>query len=212
VASKVPPKGTAGESSVTVSVDDGSVTRRWENARSPTATSLDEWWALLSPATDGPFTVRPWAARASHSPTLRGARERPSRDRGELPFLRAEAEARMVDTFDIKVESGKPAYDPVTKTTGPGLHAAVHDQGPREGRRRARGTQRRGRRPHLGNGDPRAPHPGRLTGGPRRAVAFCTAVDETSDPTLLGAQLRLSGPAPGSQTTARRLEVSEVLT
>jgi hypothetical protein len=26
----------------------------------------------------------------------------------------------MLDTFDIKVESAKPEYDPVTKTTGPG--------------------------------------------------------------------------------------------
>lgn len=44
---------------------------------------------------------------------------------------------------------------------------------------------------------------------PVGAVAFCTFAHTTSDPTLLGAGLRLSGPAPGSQTTARRLEVSE---
>lgn len=47
---------------------------------------------------------------------------------------------------------------------------------------------------------------------PTNAVAVCTAVDATSDPTLLGAKLRIGGPAPGSQTTARRLEVVEVLT
>lgn len=47
---------------------------------------------------------------------------------------------------------------------------------------------------------------------PTNAVAVCTAVDATSDPTLLGALLRLDGPAPGSQMTARRLQVSEVLT
>jgi hypothetical protein len=46
---------------------------------------------------------------------------------------------------------------------------------------------------------------------PPGAVAFCTAVDVTSDPTLLGAALHLDGPAPGSQTTARRLQVSEVI-
>lgn len=46
---------------------------------------------------------------------------------------------------------------------------------------------------------------------PVGAVAQCTAVDATSDPTLLGVIVRLSGPAPGSQTTARRLEVTEVL-
>lgn len=47
---------------------------------------------------------------------------------------------------------------------------------------------------------------------PANAVAVCTATHPTSDPTLLGARLKLAGPAPGSQTTARRLEVSEVLT
>lgn len=44
---------------------------------------------------------------------------------------------------------------------------------------------------------------------PANAVAVCTAVDPSSDPTLIGARLTLSGPAPGSQTTARRLSVVE---
>lgn len=47
---------------------------------------------------------------------------------------------------------------------------------------------------------------------PPLAVAVCTAVHATTDPTLLGATLTLDGPAPGSQMTARRLQVSEVLT
>lgn len=46
---------------------------------------------------------------------------------------------------------------------------------------------------------------------PAGAVAICTAVDASSDPTLLGARLTIGGPAPGSQTTARRLEVTEIL-
>lgn len=46
---------------------------------------------------------------------------------------------------------------------------------------------------------------------PIGAVAQCTAIDATSDPTLLGTIVRVSGPAPGSQTTARRLQVEEVL-
>jgi hypothetical protein len=130
----------------------------------------------------------------------------------ELTFLRAEAEARMVDTFDIKVETGKPAYDPVTKTTSPayallfttfgrvkvggGLAALEVEAGGRTSV-----SVRRELHIPVGAG-----------AVPVGAVAFCTAVDETSDPTLLGARLRLSGPAPGSQTTARRLEVSEILT
>lgn len=43
-------------------------------------------------------------------------------------------------------------------------------------------------------------------------TALVTAVDPTDDPTLLGVRLVLSGPAPGSQTTARRLQVTEVVT
>lgn len=46
---------------------------------------------------------------------------------------------------------------------------------------------------------------------PAGAFALVTAVHPTDDPTLLGARLRLSGPAPGSQTTARRLQVTEVI-
>lgn len=42
-------------------------------------------------------------------------------------------------------------------------------------------------------------------------IAVITSVHATSDPTLLGATLVLAGPAPGSQTTARRLQVSEVI-
>lgn len=47
---------------------------------------------------------------------------------------------------------------------------------------------------------------------PAGAVAQCIAIDATSDPTMLNIIVRLAGPAPGSQTTARRLEVAEVLT
>jgi hypothetical protein len=64
VAAKVPPKGTAGESSVTVSVDDGSVTRRWEKSPVTDGDITDEWWGLLSPVyATGTFTIRPWPAR-----------------------------------------------------------------------------------------------------------------------------------------------------
>lgn len=47
---------------------------------------------------------------------------------------------------------------------------------------------------------------------PTNAYAVCTAIDVSTDPTLLNARLRIDGPAPGSQLTARRLQVSEVLT
>lgn len=44
---------------------------------------------------------------------------------------------------------------------------------------------------------------------PADAVAHVTAVGPLDDPTILGADLVLAGPAPGSQTTARRLLVRE---
>lgn len=42
-------------------------------------------------------------------------------------------------------------------------------------------------------------------------TALVTVIHPTDDPSLLGARLTLTGPAPGSQTTARRLEVTEVV-
>lgn len=47
VAAKIRRNGTA-ESSITVSVDDGTVTRRYENAVSA-GDITDEWWNLLDP-------------------------------------------------------------------------------------------------------------------------------------------------------------------
>lgn len=47
---------------------------------------------------------------------------------------------------------------------------------------------------------------------PVNAVAQCTAIHPTTDPTLLGTIVRLSGPVPATQKTARRLQVTETLT
>lgn len=62
VVAKVQRHG-AKESSITVAVDDGSVTRRFDNPVSAEDIT-DAWWELLSPATtaDG-FTVSPYATR-----------------------------------------------------------------------------------------------------------------------------------------------------
>lgn len=117
----------------------------------------------------------------------------------------------MLDEYDIKVETGK-AYNPSTKTdettyallfhtigrlkSGSGLVARESDAG-------ARTVVTVTRELHIPADSPAVP-----TG----AVAFPTSLAASSDQTLIDSMLRLSGPAPGSQTTARRLEVSEVLT
>lgn len=59
VVGKVQRNGTA-ESSITVAVDDGSVTRRYENAVS-TADITEEWWSLLGPDVgNGISSTRPY--------------------------------------------------------------------------------------------------------------------------------------------------------
>jgi hypothetical protein len=129
---------------------------------------------------------------------------------GVVARARAAAEARMLDTFDIKVSAGT-SYNPTTGNdeetftllfatvgrvkVGGGLTARESESG---GRTVVTVT----RELHIPVGKPAVPV---------GAVAFVTSVHATSDPSLTGAHLRLSGPAPGSQTNARRLEVSEVI-
>lgn len=129
----------------------------------------------------------------------------------ELPFLRAEAEARMLDTFDIKFPTGGWIYD---EEAGEDVEAfdllfTTSGRVKVEGGLSVRDAEVGGRTSasvvrslHIPVGSPVVPV---------GAVAVCTAVHATSDPTLLGARLTIGGPAPGSQTTARRLEVTEVL-
>lgn len=60
VAAKVRRVGDGGASSVSVSVDDGTVTRRWENAPVSSSDIWDELWSLLDPkAGDGAYSTRP---------------------------------------------------------------------------------------------------------------------------------------------------------
>lgn len=127
-----------------------------------------------------------------------------------LPFLRAQAEARMLDTFAITYPTGATTTDasgtetPVYATdfttlgrmkTSTGL--AVRDE--EVGARTAAVVTRE---LHIPVSKPA------VRAG---AVAVCTAVHHTSDPTLLGARVTIAGAAPGSQTTARRLQVEEVV-
>lgn len=45
----------------------------------------------------------------------------------------------------------------------------------------------------------------------RGVTALVTAVSTMDDPTLLNVRVKLEGPSPASQTTARRLQITEVV-
>lgn len=65
VAAKVPPAGaTDGATSITVGVDDGNVTRRWERKAVAAGDITDEWWEMLAPARESrAFSTRPGSTR-----------------------------------------------------------------------------------------------------------------------------------------------------
>lgn len=123
---------------------------------------------------------------------------------------RRAAEARMLDEFELRVYTGGWAYNPdtgqderaydVAFTTPGRVKVATTVPADSEVGGRTATTVRR--ELHIPYDSPAVP---------AGAVAVCTYVDESSDPTLLGAELTLAGPAPGSQTTARRLLVEEVI-
>ena len=124
-----------------------------------------------------------------------------------LPLLRAEAEARMLDTFTVGIPADGWVYDPQTQTEVQALDVLFVTAGrvkvglmPREAEAGGRTVATVTRELHIPVDSPAVP---------AGAVAVCTAVHETSDLPLLGARLTLVGPAPGSQTTARRLTVKE---
>ena len=127
----------------------------------------------------------------------------------ELAQDRAEAEARMLDTWTIGTGAGF-TYDPDAEVdvqtvtplfTTPGRLKATGNV-VRDSQAGDRTVVESRRELHIPVGSAAVPV---------GAVAQCTAVHATSDPTMLNIIVRLSGPAPGSQTTARRLEVTEVL-
>lgn len=125
---------------------------------------------------------------------------------------RRAAEARMLDRGDLKRPTGRTAQDETTGHKEPiyeviktnvrcrvkvseGLTARDSDAG---GRTAVEVT----RQLHISVREPKVlPND----------IFVMTKVHSTSDQTLTGATLVLSGPAPGSQTTSRRLQVSEVL-
>lgn len=66
-AAKVPPEGSAGETSITVGVDDGNVTRRWEKKPVSASDITEEWWELLAPR----VVSQAYSTRPGHIPDRR---------------------------------------------------------------------------------------------------------------------------------------------
>ena len=127
-----------------------------------------------------------------------------------LPELRAMAESRMLDIFDVGVSTGGTVYDPATGTDVEEIEPLFTTKGRvKSGGLVVRDAEVGGRTTVSVTRELHIP----VTSDPIPvgAVAVCTSVHASSDPTLLGASLRLAGPAPGSQTTARRLQVEEVI-
>lgn len=121
------------------------------------------------------------------------------------------AEARMLDTFDIQVSTGIH-YDPDTGTEVEGWETIFTTQG-RVKVIGAYGIDREvgGRTTTEVVRELHIPVDSDVV--PAKATALCTAIDDpTTDPMLLGARMILDGPTPGSQTTARRMKITEVLT
>jgi hypothetical protein len=129
-----------------------------------------------------------------------------------LASQRRRAERRMKDTAEIRYETGETTQDPVTGSTVY-VYAVRFTTKCRVKSTRTYGVQNQEvggrtaqtvtRELHIPVDSPEV-EPGDL--------AVITAVHPTTDPTLLNAELTISGPSPGSQTTARRLEITEVVT
>lgn len=129
----------------------------------------------------------------------------------ELADSREDAEARMTSTWTIGTDGGW-AYNPATGKE----EQVITPLFTTKGRMKASRTfgninqQAGGRTVTIVTRELHIPVGSQEV--PVGALAKCTAVGASDDPTLLGAVVRIAGPAPGSQTTARRLEVTETLT
>jgi hypothetical protein len=129
-----------------------------------------------------------------------------------LEAKRRRAESRMLDKAEIRYKTGNTTQDPVTGSTTDEYAVrfttkcrvkSTRTYGVQNQEVGGRTAQTVTRELHIPVGSAEV-----LPGD----VAVITVVHPTTDPTLLGAELTISGPSPGSQTTARRLEITEVVT
>jgi len=126
-----------------------------------------------------------------------------------MGHARRRAESRMLDTFQIGTFGEGWEYDPFLDAEVREFIVAFETKArvkavgvlPSSAEVGGRTSHETRRELHIPATSPETPPD---------AVARCTAVHETTHPPLFGAYLSIEGPAPGSQTTDRRLTVTEV--
>lgn len=129
---------------------------------------------------------------------------------------RALAEARMLTTCAIQYVTGETAQDPVSGSEAPIYTTAFTTKcrikspglAVRQGEVGGRTSSTVTRELHI---PALSTDPWNDERSAEGVTALVTSIDPTDDPSLLGARLLLSGAAPGSQTTARRLQVTEIV-
>lgn len=131
----------------------------------------------------------------------------------ELPRLRAEAEARMTDAFDIGVPTGGYVYDPESGEDVQAITPLFTTKGyipPSSGASNlSQSTEVGGRVSLSARREIRIPWDSEAV--PPDAIAVCTAVGPLTPPRMLGKRYRVGGSDGASQGTACHLEIVEVL-
>lgn len=132
-----------------------------------------------------------------------------------LPELRAMAESRMMTAVAIEYITGK-TVDPTTDGDVPVYTVAFSTKArfvsrhvsPRRNEAGGRIAVEVERELHIpwNSSDPWAD-----ARSAKGVFARVTAIDPTDDPSLAGIRVKLTGPTIGSQQTARRLEIVEVV-
>lgn len=134
----------------------------------------------------------------------------------DMAEFRAMAESRMSLTGEFQYEVGTTP-DPETDTDAP-VYATAFESKARvkAGDRVVTLTEVGGRTSAESTRELHIPvssaDPWADSRSAQGVTFLVTEVSTLDDPTLLGTRLTLSGPAPGSQTTARRLQITEVVT
>lgn len=130
----------------------------------------------------------------------------------ELQQERAEAEARMLDTFAISVPTGGWVYDDLAEQDVEELTPLFETPGyiPPAAGILSQSAEAGGRTVVTSRREIRIPWDSAEV--PVNAVAVCTAIGPTTPPRMLNKRYRVGGSSGASQGTACHLEILEDLT